>query len=152
MYIWGNGLEPKIYADEAAKEFDIAASQDKLYAYSFYSRNGLDRFKGKYANKSLTLWRLFPKSSDNRLFCKELKVAVGEMKRAYSIVSDQIAMTTRENRTTDFSNVVRFCNSNKVMVAKKMGFSARKAKLQPPHQGWCRWRESQSVPFCRFAL
>lgn len=116
LHIWGAGSEPVECADEVAEEFGVTLKQDGVYYW--YSGNGMDRFKKKYAEKNATLWLLFPKSSGNQLFNSELRDKVGEMKRVYAKVSDKLAFSTRESRATDFTNIIRFCNSNKLTVTK----------------------------------
>lgn len=117
LHIWGAGCEPAECADEIAEEFGIPVKQDGPYYY-WYSGNGLNRFKSKYAEKNATLWLLFPKGSGNGLFHSELRNMIGEMKRVYSNVSDKLMFSTRENRAADFTNIIRFCNANKLMVTK----------------------------------
>lgn len=117
LHIWGSGFEPAECADEVAEEFGIPVKQDGSYYY-WYSGNGLNRFKAKYAEKKATLWLLFPKGSGNGLFQSELRNMIGEMKRIYSNVSDKLMFSTRENRAADFTNIIRFCNSNKMTVTK----------------------------------
>jgi hypothetical protein len=116
LHIWSNGSEPDSYADEIAKEFDIAKVKERRYYY--YSSNGLDRFLSIYADKKSKLWLLFPRCRDNYLFLSELRNIVGEMERAYSKVADELVFSSRENARTDFSSIVRFCNSNKLAVTK----------------------------------
>ncbi|MDR2605422.1 MAG: helicase-associated domain-containing protein [Desulfovibrio sp.] len=125
LHIWGDGSEPENYADEVAEEFGIAARREGFY-YP-YIRNGLDRFKKKYAEKNTKLWLLFPKSSDNLLFLDDLQDIVGEMNREYTKVSDTLLFLTRENRSTEFGTIVRFCNSNKLTVTKNGIFSKSSA-------------------------
>lgn len=128
LHIWGGGFEPAECADEVAEEFGIPVKQDGPYYY-WYSGNGLNRFKAKYAEKKATLWLLFPKGSGNGLFHSELRNKVGEMKRVYSNVSDRLVFSTRENRAVDFTNITRFCNSNKLMVTKS-GFVSKSPALK----------------------
>lgn len=117
-HIWGSGSEPMSCADEVAAEFGITENREQTYYFYSYSRCGLERFKTRYAKKSSKLWLLFPKSGDNYIFNDELCDAVGEMKRMYSKVSNKLAFSTRENRASDFSNIVRCGNSTKLTITK----------------------------------
>jgi hypothetical protein len=116
LHIWGDGDEPANYADQVARKFGMDVKQEHFFY--LFTRNGLDRFKEKYAEKNSKLWLLFPKSSGNYLFLNEVRKAVGEMKRVYSNVSGELAFLTRENRSTDFVSIVRCCNSNKLATTK----------------------------------
>ncbi|MDR2669124.1 MAG: helicase-associated domain-containing protein [Desulfovibrio sp.] len=125
LHVWGDGSEPVRYADEVAEEFAIAGRREGFYY--LYTRNGLDRFKERYAEKNSKLWLLFPKSKDNLLFLGDLYDAVGEMERVYTKGSDTLVFLTRENRLSEFGTIVRFCNSNKVSVTKSGSFSKSSA-------------------------
>ena len=116
LHVWAGGFEPLECADAVAEEFGIN-KKSELSNY-FYARNGLDKYKMQYAAKNSKLWLLIPRSGDDQPFSKELRSTVGEMKRVYSNVSNGISFSTRENRTADFTNIVRFCNSNKLTVTK----------------------------------
>lgn len=116
LHVWAGGFEPLECADAVAEKFGIH-KKPELSNY-FYARNGLDKFKMQYAAKDSKLRLLIPQSSNDQPFSKELRSAVGEMKRVYSNVSKGIPFETRENRTADFTNIVRFCNSNKLTVTK----------------------------------
>ncbi|MDR0491046.1 MAG: helicase-associated domain-containing protein [Oscillospiraceae bacterium] len=115
LHIWSSGSEPNNLADEVAAEFGVAENSERLY---YYSRNGLSKYKDRYAEKDSKIWLLFPKSSNNWFFHNELSNAVGEMEREYSQVPNSLEFSSREDRINDFSNVVRFCNSNKVTMTK----------------------------------
>jgi hypothetical protein len=128
LHIWGAESEPRDCADEVAEEFSVAEKSDRPYYYS-YARNGLDRFKARYAGKDSALWLLFPKYQDNQIFRDKLRDIVGEMRRVYSEVSNELTFSTRENRITDFANMVRFCNSNKLTVTKS-GIPNKSAALK----------------------
>lgn len=117
LHIWGAGSEPVDCADEVAEEFGVAEKSERTYYYS-YARNGLDRFKERYAGKDSALWLLFPINQGEQIFQNKLRDAVGEMRRVYSRVSNKLTFSTRENRAADFTNIVRFCNSNKLTVTK----------------------------------
>ena len=117
LHIWASGCEPLEYADDVAEEFGIAKKPE--LSYYFYVRNGLDKFKMQYAAKDSKLWLLIPQSGSDQPFSRELRSAVGEMKRVYSNVSNKAVFSTRENRMDDYTNIVRFCNSNKLTVTKK---------------------------------
>ncbi|MDR3165498.1 MAG: helicase-associated domain-containing protein [Synergistaceae bacterium] len=117
FHIWGEGSEPSNCAEEVAKEFGVAERPEKVYGYSC-SWNGLGQYKEKYAEKNSLLWLLFPKGYDDRIFLSQLHNVVGEMRRIYSSVSDKLAFLTRTDRITDFANIVRFSNSNKLTVTK----------------------------------
>ncbi|MDR1205329.1 MAG: helicase-associated domain-containing protein [Peptococcaceae bacterium] len=116
LHVWGEGSEPTDCADDVAREFGLTEKPKERYY--FYARNGLDRFKEKYAGNRSALWLLFPESYGNWLFDEELRGAVGEMKRVYSKVPDTLVFSTRENRMGDFANILRFCNSNRLTVTK----------------------------------
>jgi hypothetical protein len=117
LHIWGAGSEPVEYAEEVAEEFSVAEKSERTHYYS-YAWNGLDRFQERYAGKDSALWLLFPTNQGDQIFQNELRDAVGEMRRVYSSVSNKLTFSTRENRTADFANIVRFCNSNKLAVTK----------------------------------
>jgi hypothetical protein len=117
LHIWGAESEPVECADEVAEEFSVAEKTERTYYYS-YARNGLDRFKEKYAGKNSALWLLFLINQGDQIFQDKLRDAVGEMRRVYSRVSNKFTFSTRENRAADFANIVRFCNSNKLTVTK----------------------------------
>jgi hypothetical protein len=117
LHIWGGGSEPVDCADEVAEEFGLAERPGSVYYY-FYGRNGLERFKQKYAGKNSALWLFSPKSPGSLIFQNELRNAVGEMRRVYTRVPNELAFSTRENRTADFASIVRFCNANKMTVTK----------------------------------
>jgi hypothetical protein len=116
LHIWGKGSEPKDCAENVAEEFNLAENPRERYYY--YARNGLDQFKKKYAANKSALWLLFPRSSGSRLFIGELRDAVGEMKREYSTVSDKLTFSSREDRASDFANIIRFCSTGKLTVTK----------------------------------
>jgi hypothetical protein len=116
LHIWGGGSEPKDCAEDVALEFGLVKNPEQ--SYYLYASNGLDIFKEQYAGKRSALWLFFPRSNGSWLFDEELRGAVGEMKRVYSKVSNKLAFSTRENRTADFANIIRFCNSNKLTVTK----------------------------------
>jgi hypothetical protein len=128
LHIWGAGSEPVELADEVAEEFSVAEQTDRTYYY-YYARNGLDRFKGRFAGKDSALWLLFPRDQDNQIFQNKLRDVVGEMKRVYSRVSNNLTFSTRENRIVDFANILRFCNSNKLTVTKS-GILSKPAALK----------------------
>ncbi|MDR1472000.1 MAG: helicase-associated domain-containing protein [Synergistaceae bacterium] len=117
LHIWGAESEPVDCADEVAEEFSVAEKSERTYYYS-YARNGLDRFKERYAGNDSALWLFFPRNQDNRIFQDKLRYAVGEMRRVYSRVSGKFTFSARENRIADFANIVRFSNSNKLTVTK----------------------------------
>ncbi len=53
--------------------------------------------------------------------------AVGEMKREYSAVPSDVPLATREHRASDFANIVRFCNANKLSLTKNGALSKASA-------------------------
>jgi hypothetical protein len=55
LHIWGAGSEPSDYADEVAEEFGVAEKSEKIHHYYAYTRNGLDRFKARYAGNNSAL-------------------------------------------------------------------------------------------------
>lgn len=114
--IWSCGTLPNNVADELAKEFKIA--HDHKNSYYEYYQNALERFKERYAKSTSKLWLLSPKNYKSQLFFQELYQIVGEMKRVYSNAADKWVFVTRENRTADFTNIVRYCNTNKVTVTR----------------------------------
>jgi hypothetical protein len=136
LHVWGDGSEPEKYADEVAREFGLARRESSHYY--MYARNGLDRFKEKYAEKNSKLWLLFPKSKDNRLFFDEVGKAVGEMERVYSDVSGELAFLTRETRSAEFVSIVRCCNSNK-LAATQSGIPSKSSALKL--QKFCGYEE-----------
>lgn len=141
LHIWGAGTEPVECADEIAAEFGLTEKPaNNIYHYSF-AENGLDRFKYRYAEKRSALWLLFPPTGRYQIFLDELQGAVGEMKRVYSKVPDELVFSTRENRTADFANIVRFCNSNKLTVTKS-GFLSKPSALKL--QNFCGYEEYAS--------
>jgi hypothetical protein len=116
--IWSSGDEPCNYADDIAKEYGIAKNNERPYYYYQYSQNGLTRFLHEYADDKSLLWLLSPNNYYDSMFYDELHNAVGEMERAYSVVTDKLVFYSRQTRTTDFMSIVRFCNSNKLTVTK----------------------------------
>lgn len=134
--IWSDGSLPGVIADEVAQEFNIAIAYNK--SYYAYSQNGMSSFKEKYVETNAKLWLLTPKSSENQLLYHELRGIVGELKRNYSKVPSLLRLSTRENRTSDFTNIIRCCNANKVTVTKSGIFSKASAlKLC----GYCGYEE-----------
>ena len=117
LHVWGRGAEYEGCADEVAAEFGVA--KDSARYYYWYSWNGLNKYKEMYAGKKSNLWLLFPGHGDIPMFWGKLKAAAGEMKRTYSKVPSNLEFSTRESRTNDFANIVRFCNSNKLPLTKK---------------------------------
>ncbi|MDR1135362.1 MAG: helicase-associated domain-containing protein [Clostridiales Family XIII bacterium] len=128
LHIWGSGSEPVDYADEVAVEFGLAEKSERFYYY-YSTNNGLERFKTRYAGKNSALWLFFPKSDVSSIFQNELCDTIGEMRRVYSEVPGKFTFSTRENRTTDFANIVRFCNSNKLTVTKS-GIISKSAAMK----------------------
>ncbi|MDR1070762.1 MAG: helicase-associated domain-containing protein [Gracilibacteraceae bacterium] len=130
LHIWGSGLEPVECADEIAAEFGLAENPaNNIYYHYAYAENGLDRFKYRYAEKRSALWLLFPPTGRYQIFLDELYDTVGEMKRVYSKVPDELTFSTRENRTADFANILKFCNANKLTVTKG-GFLSKPSALK----------------------
>ena len=116
IHFWADGSEPTDCAEEVAKEFNIPVKQD--YSHFYYRQNGLTKYKRIYAKDESPLWLLFPKEHFHFAFHTELYRIIGDMKRNYSMISDDLAIKTRENRTTDFANIIRFANTNKMVITK----------------------------------
>lgn len=127
LHIWGKGFEPANYADEVAKEFGVAANKTKQYPYYLYSRNGLMQFLKRYSREDSALWLLALGNEYNLLFLEELEATIGEMKRTYSTLKEDLPLTTRQSRTSDLISIIRFCNSNKVAVTKSGALSKTSA-------------------------
>ncbi|MCL1808448.1 MAG: helicase-associated domain-containing protein [Clostridiales bacterium] len=129
LHVWSGGSTPDFYADEVAKAFGVAENQVSTYYYYSYAWNGLRRYKVRYAGKNSALWLLFPGNNDVELFYSSLRDAVGEMKRTFSQIPKNLVFSTRENRTEDVANIVRFCNSNKLAITKN-GILSKPAALK----------------------
>ncbi len=123
FHIWSDGMEPIFYADAIADESGLKEKTGKDQRYLRY-HNGLERFKARYAANDSVIWLLYPQYTDESVFSAELRGAVGKMKRIYTNVVDGGAFFSREDRKTDFINIVRFCNVNKVTVTKR-GFLSK---------------------------
>lgn len=120
LHLWSAGSVPESYADEVAAEFGVAENKERAYYY--YAYNALTRYKIKYAERRSKLWLLYP-GNGSWLFINELRKVVGEMKREYTQVAKNIKFSVRETRVHDFANIVKFCNTNKVMMTKNGVFS-----------------------------
>ena len=121
LHIWSNGHDPAAYADDVAVEFGIARNHE--VSYYAYGSDGLTCFMEKYAGAKSNIWLLLPGTGYNRysarrLFQSELCNAAGEMKREYTQVQSDLAFASRECRSNDYANIVRFCNANRLILTK----------------------------------
>jgi hypothetical protein len=126
IHIWGDGCEHISWAETIAQKYHLSEINNGNYYYYSYSITGLDGFKKRYASNSSKLWFLFPRN-DVVLFYEEIKRVVGAIKREYSDVSADTVFSSRESRSNDFVNIVKFCNSNNVSVTGRGALSKSSA-------------------------
>jgi hypothetical protein len=128
LNIWSSEHELGDHADEIAKKHKVKRAEGRT-SYFYYENQGLLRYKRIYAPNDSPLWLFFPKSSHNEIFKEELLAAVGEMNRVYSKIPEGLVFSSRENRTADFANIVKICNTSKIAFTKG-GFLSKASALK----------------------
>ena len=125
LHFWCFEFAPLDYADDIAEEFNLPARSNKSEFQ--YTRTGLEMFMNKYARKNSMLWLLFPNTHRKTLFDAEIRKTIGTIKREYTKAPNNLAFTIREDRRTDFANIIRYCNSNKTTITKNGFFNKASA-------------------------
>jgi hypothetical protein len=114
LYIWSKGLIPALFLDELVRKYELC--DIRMASNYYYAENLFERFKSKYVPSGSSLWLIAPKN--NLLFENEIKAVIGEMERSYTEVKGEFTLVSRQNRNTDFHNIVNFFNSNKASTYK----------------------------------
>ncbi|MDR1481834.1 MAG: helicase-associated domain-containing protein [Synergistaceae bacterium] len=142
IHLWSGGNESRNWADLVAEEYGLP-EKHKSNCYS-YSYAGLDRFKKLFAETDSKLWLLFPRNGMS-FFKDEMLQIIGEMKREYSDVSAYVKFFSREDRSQDFTSIVKYCNSNKLSTTGRGVLSKSSAVKLIEYCGYAEFAEMSDL-------
>jgi hypothetical protein len=108
LEIWSKGLTPADCYYDIIKKYDL----QQVGTHYLNHDSSLHNFKSIYTPNDSAFWLISPRGV--LLFKKEISAAIGGLVRTYSQVTGELTLISRQNRKTDFPNIVKYCNSNKV--------------------------------------